>query len=180
MSAAIHLSSERLSYQPITTAYNTAEYLSWLNDNDVVQYLEIFEAYTSEQLEQYLLRAAHDDQLLFWAVHLRENGKHIGNIKVDPVNRRHGYGEYGIMMGDRSAWGKGYAFEASQTIIDFCFRNLGLRKIILGVVEDNIPAVNLYRKLGFIVEGNFRDHGVYNGQPRNLLRMALFNPDLKK
>ena len=39
-------------------------------------------------------------------IHLKENCKHIGNIKIDPINKKHGTGEYGIMMGDKDEWGK--------------------------------------------------------------------------
>ena len=69
-----------------------------------------------------------NDSMLFWAIHLKEGGKHIGNIKIDPVNKRHGLGEYGIMIGDSDEWGKGYAKEASELVIHHCFRDLRLRK----------------------------------------------------
>lgn len=71
--------------------------------------------------------------------------------------------------------GKGYAKEASITVIDFCFEHLKLRKVNLGVVEKNISAVNLYKNLGFIQEGLFYKHGYYDGDYQNLIRMAIFN-----
>ena len=170
------LESYRLIYRPLSSAYCTKEYLQWLNDEEVTRYLEIFEPYTEQQLKDYLLSVDKNDQLLFWAIHIKENNKHIGNIKIDPINRYHGYGEYGIMMGDKSEWGKGYAGEASMAIIDYCFREENLRKINLGVVEDNEAAVKLYQKLGFEIEGLYKKHGLYDGRYCNLLRMAMFNP----
>src|SRR5688500_4541717 len=170
------LSSERLEYKPLDSSYCTPQYLQWLNDPEVNRYLEIFDTYTEAQLKQYLASVEANDRLLFWAIHIKSNGKHIGNIKIDPINRYHGYGEYGIMMGDREEWGKGYAAEASRTIIDYCFREEGLRKITLGVVAENAGAVHLYKKLGFETEGTYKKHGLYNGRYCDLLRMALFNP----
>lgn len=170
------LESSRLTYKPIDTSYCTGTYLQWLNDPEVNRYLEIFEPYSKKQLEDYLLTAEKNEHLLFWAIHARDNDKHIGNIKIDPVNRYHGIGEYGIMMGDRSEWGKGYAYEASTTIIDYCFGEQKLRKITLGVVEENTAALMLYRKLGFVTEGVYKKHGLYNGHYCDLLRMAVFNP----
>ncbi len=172
------LTSERLIFKPLDSSYCTSQYLQWLNDEEVNCYLEIFEPYSEEQLKQYLDNAENNKNLLFWAIHLKDSNKHIGNIKIDPVNRYHGYGEYGIMMGDRSEWGKGYAAEASKAVLDYCFNQEALRKITLGVVEENTAAVNLYKKLGFETEGFYKRHGFYNGHYCDLLRMAIFNPHI--
>lgn len=170
------LESSRLIYKPLTSSYATQEYLQWLNDKEVTKYLEIFEPYSVQQLTNYLEAVDRNEQLLFWAIHLKENDKHIGNIKIDPVNRYHGYGEYGIMMGDKTEWGKGYGAEASKAIVEYCFREEKLRKLNLGVVEENIAAVNLYKKMGFQTEGIYKKHGLYNNHYCNILRMAIFNP----
>ena len=172
------LESERLVYRPLDLSYCTENYLQWLNDEEVNRYLEIFEPYTMDQLRQYLEGVQNNKNLLFWAIHVKKNNNHIGNIKIDPVNRYHGYGEYGILMGDKSEWGKGYAKEASCAIMDYCFTVEKLRKINLGVVEENTAAVMLYKKLGFETEGVYKNHGLYNGHYCNLLRMSKFNPEI--
>ncbi len=177
MSAAVTLESERLLFKPLDTSYNNDVYLNWLNDEEVNRYLEIFEFYTEHRLKEFLENVENNSHLLFWAIHIKSGNKHIGNIKIDPINRYHGYGEYGIMMGDKNEWGKGYAKEASKRVIDYCFETENLRKITLGVVEENVGAVNLYKKLGFEIEGVYKKHGFYNNHYCNLLRMAFFNSE---
>src|SRR5437016_4773727 len=108
-----------------------------MNDLETCRYMESGGDYTLEKLNSYLSEVEAKGYLLFWAIHLKAGDKHIGNIKIDPVNKRHGLGEYAIMMGDKTEWGKGYAREASITIIDYCFHRLNLRKITLGVVDEN-------------------------------------------
>jgi RimJ/RimL family protein N-acetyltransferase len=49
-----------------------------------------------------------------------------------------------------------------------------LRKINLGVVEKNIDAVNLYKKLGFQQEGYLLKHLIYDEIEENVIRMAIF------
>jgi len=169
------LSSDRLVLNPLDLTHCTSEYLAWMNNAEVYRYLETGGDYKIEDLRKYLESVEANDSILFWAIHIKESGKHIGNIKIDPINKRHGLGEYGIMMGDSDEWGKGYAKEASEIVINHCFRDLGLRKITLGVVEDNRTAVNLYKKLGFSTEGIYKDHGYYDGKLCNLIRMAIFN-----
>jgi RimJ/RimL family protein N-acetyltransferase len=147
-----------------------------MNDPKVCKYLETGGNYRMDDLRTYLLDVESKPDILFWAIHLKQHDKHIGNIKIDPVSKRHGLGEYGVMMGERAEWGKGYAFEASNLVIDHCFEKIGLRKITLGVVEENESAVNLYKKLGFVTEGIYKAHGYYSGHYCDLLRMAIFNP----
>jgi len=177
MSSNVELTSERLIYKSLNSSYCNDTYLQWLNDEEVNRYLEIFEPYTMERLRSYLEVVDKDKNLLFWGIHLKENNKHIGNIKIDPINRYHGYGEYGIMMGDKTEWGLGYATEASKAVVNYCFSKENLRKVTLGVVEENLAAVQLYKKLGFETEGVYKNHGLYNGHYCNLLRMAVFNPN---
>mgnify|MGYP001809853298 CR=1 FL=1 len=110
---------------------------------------------------------------------MKESNKHIGNIKIDPIHNKYGIGEYGILIGDKSEWGKGYAKEASKCIIDYCFRVLRLRKINLGVVIENQSALMLYKSLGFEIEGHFKKHGIYQGKYCDILRMSLFNNEYK-
>ena len=104
-------------------------------------------------------------------------GATLDSIKIDPINYRNRVGEYGILMGDRTEWRKGYAKEATLTIINYCFSgNENLRKITLGVVEDNITAVKLYEDIGFEIEGRYKHHAYHDSKWCNVLRMAIFNP----
>jgi [ribosomal protein S5]-alanine N-acetyltransferase len=170
------LESERLILKPLTLEHHTQDYVDWLNDEEVYRYLETGGNYNMEMLKNYLVDV-EKKYILFWAIHLKNNRIHIGNIKIDPIVRKHGIAEYGIMMGRKSEWGKGYAKEATNKIIEFCFKELNIRKLTLGVVEDNLTAVSLYQKIGFIIEGTYLRHGLYQGKYCNILRMAMFNPD---
>jgi putative acetyltransferase len=51
-------------------------------------------------------------------------------------------------------------------------RDVGVRKVILTVYPDNLPAVNLYRKFGFIEEGRFLRHSLRDGEYRDEILMG--------
>jgi RimJ/RimL family protein N-acetyltransferase len=82
-------------------------------------------------------------------------------------------------MGDKLNWGKGYAKESSIRIITYCFKELKLSKVTLGVVEANVKAVCLYEKMGFIIDDVKKDVGIYNQKMCNSLRMSLNAEDFK-
>jgi ribosomal-protein-alanine N-acetyltransferase len=174
------LESKRLQLVPLGTDHLSSEYVNWMNDPEVNAYLESGGDYTLEKLNEFLANV-EKSPILFWAIHIKENGKHIGNIKIDPVNQRHKYAEYGIMMGDKLEWGKGYAKEASLSVISYCFsEEMNLRKINLGVRSMNTAAVELYKKIGFVVEGVYKKHVITDSGYDDVVRMAVFNPFYEK
>jgi ribosomal-protein-alanine N-acetyltransferase len=168
----INLESERLIYKRVTTEHVTDHYVNWINDPEVNMYLETRGGYTLDLLKVYI-EEQYNNEIYFWAIHLKDSNKHIGNIKIDPIVVETNSGEYGILMGDKENWGKGYAKEASFTIINYCFEELKLSKITLGVIEDNLNAVLLYKKMGFVLDQVKTNVGTYNNKISNALRMSL-------
>ena len=169
---AVPLESERLYFEPLGKAHLSEQYVKWMNDSEVNMFLESGGDYSYRKLKLFL-EEQEKKEILFWAIHLKDSNKHIGNIKIDPVNLKANSGEYGILMGDKSNWGKGYAKEASVRIIDYCFKELKLSKITLGVIEDNVSAAFLYKKMGFTIDEVKKDVGIYNSKLSNSLRMSL-------
>lgn len=142
----IKFESKNLIFEKLSTKHLSDKYVQWLNDAEVNKFLETGNDYTLKKLKSYLIDIEQKN-ILFWAIILKENNEHIGNIKIDPI--RDHVGVYGILMGNKEYWGKGLAYEASIAIIDFCFSKIKLKKIRLGVYEDHIAAIKLYQKIGF-------------------------------
>ena len=159
---------------PLSLSHATDIYVNWLNDNEVNKYLETKNGYTIEMLKRYL-ESIEKNNICAWAIHLKQTGTHIGNVKIDPISFRNRNAEYGILIGEKSSWGKGYAHEASEKVFDFCFTVLNLRKITLGVVSANLSAVKLYERMGFEKEGLLKSHCFHDGQWQDIMRMALFS-----
>ncbi len=171
------ISTERTSLVPLGPANVTGKYLSWLNDPETIEYLEIYEYYTTEKLLEYL-NNVEKNNILLWGIFLKNKNLHIGNIKIDPINANNLSAEYGILIGDKNARGNGYAEEASKAVIDYCAKKLQLRKLNLGVIETHAAAVKVYKKLGFKKEGIYKDAGFYKGSLDNIIRMGLsLSPD---
>lgn len=54
------------------------------------------------------------------------------------------------------AWGKGYATEASNGLMDWVVQNYSVKAFTAGYVEDNPPSGRVLRKLGFMHAGRSR------------------------
>ena len=174
----IDLESERLIFNRLSSKHISKDYVDWINNAEVNKYLETRGNYTIDLLKSYI-EEQYKNGVYFWAIHLKESNRHIGNIKIDPIDLDANSGEYGILMGDKTSWGKGYAKEASIRIIKYCFEELKLSTITLGVIEDNVNAVFLYKNLGFKVDELKEDVGIYNNKLSNSLRMSLNAENIK-
>jgi [ribosomal protein S5]-alanine N-acetyltransferase len=171
----ISLETERLILIPLTIRHLSDEYVNWLNDKDVNRFLESGGDYTKEKLNNYL-QLIESKNIFFWGIHLKNNLKHIGNIKIDPINIKHNYGEYGVLIGDKQQWGKGFAKEASLKVIEYCFSSeVDLRKINLGVNANNVNAINLYQSIGFNIEGILKKHIITSYGYDDVVLMSIFN-----
>lgn len=171
---AKQLETDRLLLKPLSLKELSHKYVSWLNDSEVNKYLETRGGYSIEKLRSFL-DEQEKKKILFWAIYKKKDSKHIGNIKVDPIDESKNSGEYGILIGDKEEWGKGFAKEASLAAINFCFNELKLEQITLGVVQDNEAAIELYKKMGFKTTGKIKDKGFYNGKICDSIRMVLKN-----
>jgi RimJ/RimL family protein N-acetyltransferase len=82
------------------------------------------------------------------------------------------------MIGDRAAWGHGYASEAIKAVTIFGFTSLGLVKITAGCYADNAGSVRAFCKAGFAVEARLARHrSSGNGRDDEIL-MCRFADDL--
>lgn len=70
--------------------------------------------------------------------------------------------------------GKGLATRAAKLAMDYGFTVLNLYKLYLIVDKENEKAIHIYRKLGFMVEGELIHEFFINGQYRNTIRMCIF------
>ena len=83
------------------------------------------------------------------------SNEHIGNIGLTDFDNEVKSCSLGIMMHSNYK-GQGYGFEGMKLVLNFAFNNLSLNRIYLEVVVWNKPAIGLYSKLGFKMEGKHR------------------------
>ena len=127
------------------------EYCNWVNDPEVNKFLETKKT-TIEELKQYIKEKRENPDCLFLGIFLKDTNKHIGNIKLEPVDFENKKATLGILIGDKNYWGRGICTEAVKLLVDYVFENLNLEKVDLGVISENKAAINCYLKAGFRIK----------------------------
>ncbi len=81
----------------------------------------------------------------------------VGYAGISSLNEVDSNGEYFILIGDKSYWGKGIATSVTKEIVKIGFRNLKLHRIFLTASSRNPGAIRAYEKAGFVHEGRMRE-----------------------
>jgi RimJ/RimL family protein N-acetyltransferase len=103
---------------------------------------------TKESLISYIKAKEESEFALLFGIFTKNDFEHIGNVKLEPLVLADS-ATIGILIGEESWRGRGVGFEVLSNLVSFAFSELKLKKVDLGVHIQNIPAINLYRKLGF-------------------------------
>ncbi len=109
-----------------------------------------------------------------------DDTKPIGFVGLSNISKQNRNADLFIEIGEDEYRGKGIGKIAMNWIIEYGFNKLKLHKINLGVIKKNIPAVTLYKALGFVIEGNMKEEVFYNGEFYDFLSMAMFNKNQNK
>jgi len=151
----------------------TDTYVSWLNDPSVNRFLESrYERHTVETTRQFVERTTESADNLFLGIISQPSGRHVGNIKIGPINRRHQTAEIGILIGDRTEWGTGIATAAIRIMSEIARDALGLRKVTAGCYASNVGSRRAFEKAGYVVEAIRPAQLLLDGIPEDLVLMG--------
>ena len=86
-----------------------------------------------------------------------ETDEYFGTISLKNINMEYHSAEMAISV-RKKARGQGVAKRAVGLLLQKCFGEMGLHRVYLTVLSDNIVAIRFYEKCGFTYEGELRDH----------------------
>jgi len=101
------------------------------------------------------------------------DGKQVGWCGVGSLDYNHADKEIFYLVG-KPFWGNGYASEAVEALINYCFAKLDLIELVAVVKPENRPSILVLEKLGFNyhseVLGLPEEFDFYNGEKYYTLR----------
>ncbi|NVN95728.1 MAG: GNAT family N-acetyltransferase [Bacteroidetes bacterium] len=154
--------------EDIDTLYN------WENDTNVWHISNTVAPFSRYVVEQYVFSM----QDIYTAKQLRlmieADKKPIGCIDIfdfDPTNKKAGIG---ILIADEMQ-NKGYASDALQTLIKYCFNALQLHQLYCSILTDNEASLKLFTKHGFTVCGTRKDWLIVNNVWKDEHFLQLLN-----
>jgi diamine N-acetyltransferase len=161
-------------------------FLKWINDPEVRQGIGIYLPFSMADEEDWfegMRKHPADEHNL--AIEVREpakgeskeNWKMIGSCGFFNLDGRNRSSEFGIMIGDKNYWNKGFGTEAVRLLVQHGINTLNLNRIYLRVLENNPRAIRAYEKAGFTHEGRQRQAEFKDGRYIDLLMMSMLKDE---
>lgn len=94
----------------------------------------------------------------------------LGFMKIDWKNRNL---EFGIVIGKKEHWDKGYGTDATVVALDWAFNRLNMHKVYLRVFDYNKAAIRCYEKCGFKKDGVLREGFYFENRYHDVILMGI-------
>ncbi len=148
----------------------------WFSDVEVQRTLQVYAPQSREGEQQWLegaMTGKGGDYVFAIEAIDGPAPVHIGNCDAHKPDWRNASCEIGIVIGEKSYWGKGYGPAAFALLLEFCFGELNLHRVYLRVYDFNQRGIKAYQKLGFKEEGRLREAFYREGEYHDVIFMGI-------
>ena len=150
-----HVIGERVYLRPLERA-DAAVLEPWFNDPAVTENLVLRRPVNLDFEEEFIAALMKDEHRLVLGIALQAGDALIGTVGLEDIDFVNRQAQFGIAIGERGEWGKGYGAEATRLVVAHAFRHLNLNRVALHVYETHTRAIRTYERAGFQREGVLR------------------------
>jgi diamine N-acetyltransferase len=152
----------------------------WANDTEVRGLTGETRPTTYNGALEFYERVQKSEDRIWLAVILREANQVIGEtglLRMFPAWRTT---DWSLIIGDKSARGKGCGVETAKLMLDYAFGHLNFHRVSIGVVGFNTKAIDFYEHLGFKREGVQRDGYYFGHRYHDFVMMSLLEDEFRQ
>lgn len=141
--------------------------VKWFQDYEVKRFLGTnVRPFTVETEQEWLDHVLTETDNYHFSIRTLDEDRLIGNCGLFGFDWLNRLAEFGIVIGEKDAWGRGFGTDAARVIQRFAFGELNLNRLWLRVFAFNPRGLRSYEKAGFVPEGTLRAalyrEGAYN------------------
>jgi RimJ/RimL family protein N-acetyltransferase len=168
------LRGELVSLEPPRPEY-LETYRNWFSDMEITRNLLRRFTPSPRQEEAWFDHAAESQSDVLWAI-VRE-GRAIGSTGIHEIDWLNRHAATGTVIGDRSAWGKGFGSEAVRLRTSFAFAELNLERLETESFAGNDRMHRALERAGYRVIGRRTRHIMREGDWQDVLIFELLRTD---
>jgi len=170
--------AERVYLRPAERA-DLPTFVRWLADAEVTHNLAIRSPISQAAEEKWFdqMTEKQGKEHYHFVICLIDGDRPIGATDLRDLDLENGNAGFGIVIGEKAEWNKGYGTETLQAICDFGFGQLRLERIYLEVYAANKAGQRAYQKAGFVTEGTLRNAHFADGKHVDAMIMSLLRDE---
>jgi RimJ/RimL family protein N-acetyltransferase len=177
------LEGEKVLLRPVKRS-DLEYFLKWFNDPEVIQYLTMYLPMTEMAEEKWIEdlatrgRAGTDAHFVIEVMD-GDGNTPIGTIGLNAISPKDHSAMFGIAIGEKDYWSKGYGTEATRVLLDYGFRQLNLHRVSSSAFSFNKRSIKLHKRVGFREEGRQREGVFKNGQYHDHVGFGILRDEWK-
>jgi len=156
-----------------------AEFIRMMENDPEVRYsLFLFKPLTKMEADKKVHDMITSPNTLMFMIIDMETDQIVGQtglVRIDFVSRA---AVFYIAILDKACRSKGLGTETTRLMVDYAFNTLNLNRIQLHVNTENLPAVHIYEKVGFKIEGTLRQAMYHGGKYCDFYVMGMIEGEL--
>lgn len=153
--------------------------VKWINDKDINTFLHYDLPLCPDRTLNWFNKIMSDSSREDYVYEITtDTGRvPIGLIGLLGIDNRSRKAEFYIVNGEKEYWGKGLASQSTELFLKHVFLKHNLNKVYLYTEVDNVPAQNLFEKIGFQEEGLMKEDLIYMGKKIDRYYYAIYRED---
>lgn len=136
--------------------------LEWMHNPKIARaFKKDMEHNTIEDVKKYIFQSKNQNNIslaenLNYAVVDSDKDEYLGTVSLKNIDRSNSNAEFAIVIRECAQGVAGISTKATKLLLDIAFKDLGLERVYLTVLHNNVRARNFYEKIGFMHEGTAR------------------------
>jgi len=148
----INIQEKEISLRTLNEQDAVGRWWQWFNDKEVTKYMNKGHYInTPEKQLDFLNKVQNSNRDCVLGIFYNRNNKHIGTTAIHNIRNVSGIkkGNFGIIIGEKLFWGKGYGTQAWRMMTNFAFNTLDLNVIETKIFSSNESSLKVAKKVGF-------------------------------
>ena len=170
------LTGPRIFLRPLDDG-DVPQLTQWINDPALTRSMLVYQPRSESAEREFLAAMEKSEHEFVLGICLGEGEQLIGMTGLHDFDWRNRHASFGIFIGDRKEWGKGYATEATRLMTGHAFETLNLNRVWLHVYESNLAGIRAYEKVGYLREGVLRQDSYREGKYQDTFAMAMLREE---
>ncbi len=148
---------------------------NWRNNEKIRKWMYNDNIITKDEHVNFINFLKNSKDKVYWLVKKEDSNIYVGVLNLVNISWRHRNAYLGIYTNPEQRI-RGSGKIILSFILKIAFSFLNLHSLKLEVIENNEPAIRLYRNFGFQKEGKLREFVYKNGEWKDVIVMGLINP----